>query len=762
MNLCTSRPFRFVAAALVAACVVLPADEMLAQKTYHPLKGSEILWDKWGVPHVFAKSVPDMFYGYGWAMTEAHGDLMLHTYGNSRGRAAEYFGPGVQDRNLRNDRWVLLNEIPQRSEEWLAQQTPEFRSYLDAFAAGVNGYAAKHPEAISAEAKQVLPISALDLMEREQLFYNFEFTASSRLMNSPRTESAESLPVEQQPILTADEAPITSPFDPRSEDMQDGSNGWAIGPTHTTDGKSMLLMNPHLAMAGEQSYFEVHLTAPGVNMYGAGQVAVPALRFMFTDVFAMTNTVNTSNGNLLYKITEKDGGYLFDGKVLPYKTASYTFKIKQQDGSFKSETVEVKKTVHGPIIRHDNGVPIALLTTGLDKPFLLEQLWKMANAKNHAEWQAQMARLQIPTYNVMYADRDGHIEYLFNANVPVRDTGDVAFWSKPVPGDTSKLLPTHSLTYAELPKLIDPPNGYVQNSNEPPWDAGWPTMLKASDYPPYLSPTFAALRPDRGLRMLSSDLTPDGKMSYEMLLQKKLSTRMELADRMLPDLLDAVNKYGTDRAKKAAAVLAGWDRQAEASSTGALLFYTWAQRFVNPAVSIQTAAGQKNFTVKYDVNQPLTTPRGIADPKAAAQMLDEAAEETVKAYGALDTPWGKVMRLEINNQSDGDTAVPRGAALNGVDLPGNGGYGNLGIFRVITYGPMVDGIKTPIHGDGFTLAVEFSSPIKAKSLVTYGDCSQPGCAHHTDQLPLFEKKEWRDVWRTKVEVEKHVEKREVF
>jgi acyl-homoserine-lactone acylase len=766
---------RLVFAPLVIASMCLPA---LAQKPYQPMKGSEILWDKWGVPHVFAKSVPDMFYCYGYAMTEAHGDLMLHTYGNSRGKASEYFGPGVGERNLRNDRWVLLNEVGPRSEDWLAQQTPEFRGYLEAFAAGINGYAAKHPEAISAEAKQVLPITALDLIKREQLFYNFEFTASSRLMNSPegrvtaatpRSEAenvwdglpGDPLPIDQQPILSAEDAPITSPYDPRSEDMQDGSNGWAIGPSHTTDGKAMLLMNPHLAMAGEQSYFEVQLTAPGVNLYGAGQVAVPALRFMFTDVFAMTNTVNTNNGALQYKITEKDGGYLFDGKVLPYKTATYSFKIKQADGSFKSETVEVKKTVHGPIIRHDNGVPIALYAAGMDKPFLLEQLWKMANAKNFAEWQAQVARLNIPMYNIMYADKDGHIEYLFNANVPKRE-GDWAFWQRPAPGDTSKYLPTGSLTYAELPKVIDPPNGYVQNSNEPPWDAAWPTMLKASDYPPYVAPTFAALRPFRALRMLSSDLTPDGKMTYDMLLEKKLSTRMELADRVLPELLDATEKYGTDRAKQAAAVLKAWDRSAEASSTGALLFYAWAQKFINPALSINTLASQKNFAVVYDVDHPLTTPTGIKDPKAAAEMLDAAAEETVKTYGALNVPWGKIMHLQINAQSDGDTAVPRGPALNGVDLPGNGGWGNLGIFRVITWGPTVDGVKTPIHGDGFTLAMEFSSPIKAKSLVTYGDCSQPGCAHHTDQLPLFEKKEWRDVWRTKAEVEAHLEKREAF
>jgi acyl-homoserine-lactone acylase len=147
-------------------------------------------------------------------------------------------------------------------------------------------------------------------------------------------------------------------------------------------------------------------------------------------------------------------------------------------------------------------------------------------------------------------------------------------------------------------------------------------------------------------------------------------------------------------------------------------------------------------------------------------MLDAAAEETVRTYGALDTPWGKVMRLELNGQSDGNTSAPRGGALNGVELPGNGGYGNLGIFRVVTYGPMLDGIKTPIHGDGFTIALEFGSaksgPLKAKSLVSYGDCSQPGCAHHTDQLPLVEKKQWRDVWRTRAEVEANLEKKEAF
>lgn len=733
--------FLFLAAALQVSAKTLPA--------YHPKKGSEILWDTFGVPHVFAKTTPDMFYLFGYAEVEAHGDLLLRTIGGSRGRAAEYFGPGYQDANLKTDRWIWLNEIPARSVKWLARQTPEFRAYIDAFAAGINAAAAAHPDALAPEVRQVLAITALDIIQHEQHFYNFEFVAGRTLMEPGGGRGAAAAAVAR-----LDSAP--KGFENTPEDLADGSNGWAIGPSHSADGKAMLLMNPHLAWGGETTYFEIQLTAPGVNVYGATQVGVPALRFVMSDQLAITNTVNTNNGHLLYQISEAPGGYQFDGKVLPYEKASYPIRIKQPDGSLKTETVEVLKTVHGPVIRRDNGVPIALYVAGLDKPFLLEEVYRMGIARSFAEYHEQAKRLQIPMYNILYADRDGHIEYLFNAALPRRSEGDWAFWNKPVPGNTSRLLPNGILSYEELPKVIDPPSGYVQNSNEPPWDAAWPTMLKPADYPPYVAPVWTAFRSDRALRMLSED----PKISFDMLLAKKLSTRSEAADRLLPDLFAAVDLNGTPRAKKAAEVLKAWDRQAESDSRGALLFWNWANRFVMPA---GTPNSTRNFAVPTDVGKPLTTPAGIRDPKGAAEMLDAAAEAVEQQVGALDKPWGEFLRLQINAQSAGAASAPkRGAPLDGIDLPGNGGPGAIGIFRVITPGPVQNGVSTPVHGDGFTLAVEFSQPPKVKALVSYGDCSQPGCSHHTDQLPLFERKQWRDVWRTRAEVEAHLERKEVF
>src|SRR3984957_7994520 len=88
---------------------------------------TEILWDQYGVPHIFAASREEMFHAHGWAQMKNQANLLLQLYGESRGRAAEYWGPS----NLDLDRWVQLNGVPERAREWYAAQDPTFRKYLD-------------------------------------------------------------------------------------------------------------------------------------------------------------------------------------------------------------------------------------------------------------------------------------------------------------------------------------------------------------------------------------------------------------------------------------------------------------------------------------------------------------------------------------------------------------------------------------------------------------------------------------------------------
>jgi acyl-homoserine-lactone acylase len=126
--------------------------------------------------------------------------------------------------------------------------------------------------------------------------------------------------------------------------------------------------------------------------------------------------------------------------------------------------------------------------------------------------------------------------------------------------------------------------------------------------------------------------------------------------------------------------------------------------------------------------------------------LEDAAKETQQQFGALDVPWGKVMRYQYA----------------GADLPANGGFGNLGIFRVITFGPLHNKTRSQVHGETYVAAVEFSNPIKAKVLMSYGNSSQPGSPHQGDQLPFLTRKELRTAWLTQAEVKANLESRTKF
>jgi acyl-homoserine-lactone acylase len=691
-------------ALVIFACSSAPA------AAFRPTHGSEILWDRYGVAHVYGRSVNDLFYGFGWAQAHSHGNILARLYAQARGRAAEYYGA----QELKNDRWMAVNDVPARARLWLSQQSPSFRAKLQAFAAGINAYAAAHPQALSADARRVFPVTATDVIAHQQRLFQFVYAAPA--------DVADRLPADA-PAASAEPA---------------GSNGWAIAPNRSASGRAMLLMNPHLFWApGWSTYYEIQLTAPGVDLYGATQIGLPVLRFVFSDYLGFTHTVNGADAVTFYRIAPAPGGYRIDGKVLPYQTRSQDLKIRRPDGSLTTETVSVRTTIHGPVVGERDGAPIAMRVAGLDRPFALEQYWNMATAHDFAGFQAALARLQVPTFNIVYADRDGHIEYLYNGLVPRHPFGSLRYWSSTVPGDTSDTLWRDYLRYDELPKVIDPAGGTVENSNDPPWDAAWPDTLDPAPYAASIAADAVSLRMARGIRMLSE--TP--KISVDQLIQWKWSHRCELADRILPDLLEAAARYGDDMAKGAAQVLAYWDRSTDANSRGALLFLHWTDQ--PGAVSGYSGRG---FARPFDLHLPLTTPAGLADPHAAVRALEAAARDMLANYGALDTPWGQVMRLKIG----------------AVDLPASGGPGRLGVFDVIDFGPLANGTRAASFGASYVAVVSFDRPTRAKVLLSYGASSQPGSPHNSDQLPLLSEGKLREAWRTRDEVEANLESSDRF
>jgi len=464
------------------------------------------------------------------------------------------------------------------------------------------------------------------------------------------------------------------------------------------------------------------------------------LRQCFTEFVAWTQTTNGPTGGDVYRLTLQGDGYVLDGKVRPFEVEQQTIKVRQADGTLRDVPHTIRRTVHGPVFSDRRGVTAALRVIAADRPKMFEQFWRMGLAKNFDQWRDAMRMQQLPIFHTMYADRDGHIMYVYNEAPPKRANGDHAFWTGMIPGDRSDLIAGDAIVpFDEIPQAIDPPTGWVQNSNDSPWTSVYPMLLDPAKFAPYLAPPPGhTQRSQRGIRLLSES----GKISLQDLKAMKLSTRSEIADHFVDDLVAAARQHGSPKAREAADILAKWDRQGETTSDGAFLFL----RFVQGAgPNFQSIGG---YAVAADARQPLTTPKGFADPRKAAELLDREARRLETEYDTMHVIWGDVIRLR------------RGS----LDLPGNGLPGVLGAIRTVNTGPFVNG-KTAIEGgDTFYAVLEFSKtgPPVGEALLGYGNWSRVGSKHVDDQLPLASQKKMRPILRTRQAIEKSLENRTTF
>jgi acyl-homoserine lactone acylase PvdQ len=695
-------------AALAQTTAVAAAPVARAAPSYVP-RTNEILWDSYGVPHIYGVDAPSVFYGYGWAQAHSHGDEVLRLYGEARGKGAEYFGPDYEETTI----WLLGNSVPERSQLWYDQQSPDFRANLDAFAAGINAYAAANPQAIGEDVRQVLPITGVDVVAHAHRLMNFQYVASpGRSMG------------EGDPPDLADQ----------------GSNSWAVSPAKTADGHTLLLQNPHLSWTTNYfTYYEAHLVTPEFEIYGATQIGLPVIRFAFNQQMGITNTVNGMVGATNYQLTLQHGGYLFDGQVRPFETRQTSYRVRQADGSVIEKPYTVRSTVHGPVFDRADGTSVAVRVAGLDRPGMLEQYFDMITAPNFEAYVSAMSRLQVPTFNIMYADRDGNIDYTFNGIAPRRSEGDIAFWSGLVPGDSSRYLWTETHPFEDLPRVTNPVGGFVQNANDTPWVSTWPIALNPDDYPSYMAPrTPQSFRAQQGVQLIAEN----DDISLERFMELKVADRAVMADRVLPDLVPAALADADPEVQAAGRLLAAWDREFSADSRAALLFEEWARLFAGP-----NFAGQGGYAVPWSMERSISTPYGLRDTTTAVDQLRTAIASTKEKYGAIDRPFGDVSRL----------------ILEDVNVPGSGGFGNLGAFRVMTWsGLNEDGVRTPVHGETWVAMIEFSSPVKAYGVMSYGNARQAGAGHHSDQLELVGREEFRELWLLREQIEANLEQRTPF
>jgi acyl-homoserine-lactone acylase len=744
----------------------------------------EIRWDQFGIPHIYGPDLLTVVRGLGYAEMENHAETILMNAAAARGRSAAYFGPGACNpqgvcANIQNDMLVRTEDIPSRAQAWLDNGGQNQRDIIQAFTDGANEYVTRHGNTINPVFQQVLPLVPTDVTAGIQYVVHFHMMPSQD--NLPALIAAwQSGGISVANVVACNFTPGCSTSTAvASNTTHGGSNGWAIAPSKSASGNAILMGNPHLPWGNNQpvpgfgiyQFMEANLVIgdrehPKLNASGVVFAGAPFIAIGYSDEIGWTHTNNTIQNTNLYELTltlnpDSSITYKFGNGVRPLLCRPDAIKVQQANDI----PFSICTSVHGPVIAQNGNKALALRVAGLDQPSAVTQYWGMIQAHNLQDFIAANSALQMPFFNVVYADRDGHILYLFGGQQPVRQGGDWGKYSGILDGSDPSLLWTDTFTWPELPQAIDPPGGFVANSNNPPWTSTFPQTRtnNPAKFPAYVAPQFMDMRAQNGADFLRTG----HRLTFAEVLSGKESTHMLLADRVLPDLIKAAQASGDPTALQAANTLATWDRNADATSKGAVLFEAWWTNVFNDLNSnlalprdntINYYSPHPPFRVGWDPHRPLDTPVGLTNAAAWVPDLIKAAQQVFAAYGALNVAWGDVHRIVLaTHLPTFQTTIPVS------DAPQSGADDPFGPLRVLFRYPLDMKHFFAVSGDGYVQLVEFAKDgAKAQALLGYGNASRPVPSpppplppHVTDQLQFFEDKTLRPVYRTRDDVIMH-------
>ena len=660
----------FVIAGL-AAILALSVTDVSASRT-------EIRWDQWGVPHITAKTEPDVYYAFGWAQMEAHGNKILRLYAGSRGRSSEYWGA---EGDLAKDILVRKLDIPERADRWLGEQPERTKRNITAFVRGMNAWCKDHPASIEPRYRKVLPVLDSDPLAQLQVSYHLSVGAFALQAQADAWKSS-------------------------------GSNAWAIAPKRSASRNAMLLVQPHPPWTDEYRFFEAHLMSRGLNVYGVTLLGLPSIAMGFNEDLGWAMTFNQADAMDLIELEVRNDEYRTSGGWKKFDVSEEN--VANRDG--ETVSVTVKRSDYGYVVKEADGKALALRLSGLDRPFLTGQLADMARARSAGEFNTALRRLQLPLQNIIYADRGGNISYLFNGIIPRRPVGSFSEWAGIIPSTKDGALVKDYLAYDELPRIENPPSGFVANSNNDPWSSTFPFELDPSKYAPYLT-----ARPFGNFDLRSVEsiklLNKNPKLSLDDVEALQGSTRSELADRVLDELIAFGNASQDPQLKQVAEVLSRWDREFGKDSKGAVLFANW----------YFAARKGKIFADGFSAERPLDTPSQLTTE--AKSKLADAAAQTLRIYGRLDIEWGDAYQTKFN----------------GKQLRGGLGLGELGSFNAGFYSRGSGGKWELAGGAAFTAAVEFGKRVRAKGLLSYGNFSGDVPLFVRDQLQMMIDRKLRDI-----------------
>ncbi len=679
-----------------------------------------IVRDDFGVPHIFGKTDADVAFGVAYAHAEDDFDTLQEVTAMTRGRMATLNGAD----SAPIDFVAALLDVDGTVDRKYDDLPEDVRALLDAYASGLNKYAEEHPEEV--KLAKLFPANGKDIARgfvlRSPFFFGLNGPIEKLIGNEPLLREGGprlSGDVDDKTIHPLSKDKMLTPVG--TDPDENGSNAYAVAPSHTEDGDTVLISNSHQPLRGNVAWYElvVH-SEEGWDFAGANFPGSPYPFLGHNKNLGWTNTVNRPDLIDIYKLklNQTRSAYQYDGEWKPLQKKRVWLKIKF--GPFVVPYPQiVYRSIHGPVILNDEGA-FAIRYAGIDQLDMLTQYYRLNKAQSFEEWQAAMAGQGVPATNFIYADAKGNIGMFYNAMFPDRARG--YDWRGVLPGDTSAVVWQKSLPFTRVPALINPQSGYVMNANNTPYVAAGPgDELSPSSFSPLMGIENDQTNRSRRSIALLEKANADGTLTDAELRTIKYDTGYEKAgyagawmDQMTALELPIRMKDGGQYIN-AQKLLAEWDWNLDGKGSADAL----ALMVLRPANKAHYQRGE------------------VPKPE---DILKETVDHLMEYFGRIDPPMMDVLRLR-----QGD-----------VDLPIDGG--NDTIRASTLWDVEEDGRLSVRHGDSFIQFVEWdkAGKVTSRSIQPFGAATtRPDSKHYTDQMQLFVDKKLKPVHFDPAELEKH-------
>jgi penicillin amidase len=706
----------------------------------------QVLRDRWGVPHIYARSADDLFLAQGFVAAQDRLFQLELWRRVANGETAELLGWKA----LAADRFArLVRYRGDMNAEWLSY-SPDTKAILTAFTRGINAWINRLGERLPIEFRLLgirpqkwRPEDCLGRMSGIVMSRNFQVeVARARLINAVGLEKARLLAPTDPPrafapapgldlagidenILAGYKAaarPLAFPL-PAS-----ASNNWVVDGTRSVSGKPLLASDPHRATTLPSLRYLVHLNAPGWNVIGAGEPALPGVALGHNEHIAWGITiVGTDQADLYIEETHPldSSQYRVEDYWERMKLVRESVRVK---GEAKPVEVSLYFTRHGPVIYQDAKRRRAYsLKWAGSEPGGAAYLGGLAvaRARNKQEFLKALESWKIPALNFVYAERDGTIGWVAAGLTPVRKGWDGLL---PVPGGAGKYEWQGYLPVKDLPQAFNPPDHLLATANHKILPAGYPHAIAYDWAPPY---RYLRVKTRLGAK---KQLTLD---DFKAIQHDETSIPGQTLTRLVK-LVDQEDPVLGPPAK----LLARWDGRMEKDSAAALLYAVWLDE-------LQDAFWGRE--VPADLLEVVRTP--------GLPVMLEALEKADPAW------FGQSARLERDRlvRQSFERAVRRARRLQGADLA----RWRWGAVHTVTFrhplsglgpayakafdlGPVPRGgeAHTPnntrydrayrqVHGATYRQLFDLADWDRGLATSAPGQSGQPGSPHYGDLLPLW-------------------------